>query len=97
MESVVTIKSLLSSIGLVFKAWRIPTKKEDFQKSPAVDRGNKAVRLHPDFLGEVVAEMPPGLLPGAVGDHGEDGVHGEGEVDAAGALLCIGRGLGWCW
>ena len=41
--------------------------------------------------------MPPGLLPGAVGDHGEDGVHGEGEVDAAGALLCIGRGLGWCW
>ena len=80
-----------------FKAWRIPTKKKDFQKSPAVDRGNKAVGLHPDFLGEVVAEMPPGLLPGAVGDDGEDGVHGEGEVDAAGALLCIGRGLGWCW
>ena len=96
MESVVTIKPL-SSIGHVLKLGESQQKKEDFQKSPAVDRGNKAVGLHPDFLGEVVAEMPPGLLPGAVGDHGEDGVHGEGEVDAAGALLCIGRGLGWCW
>ena len=47
---------------------------------PAVDCGNKAVRFHPNLLGEVVPEMPPGLLPRAVGHNGQDGVHREGQV-----------------
>ena len=51
------------------------------QKPPAVDSGNKAVGLHPNLLGEVVPEMPPGLLAGAVGDDGQDGVHRERQVD----------------
>ena len=47
---------------------------------PAVDCGNKAVGFHPNLLGEVVPEMPPGLLPRAVGHNGQDGVHREGQV-----------------
>ena len=84
-----------------FRSWRTSTRFTlqgvKFPKSPAVDSGNEAVRLHPNLLREVVPEMPPGLLARAVCHDGQDGVHRERKVHRAWPLLRIGRGLCWCW
>ena len=84
-----------------FRSWRTSTRFTlqgvKFPKSPAVDSGNEAVRLHPNLLREVVPEMPPGLLARAVRHDGQDGVHRERKVHRAWPLLRIGRGLCWCW
>ena len=65
----------------------------------AVHGGHEGVGSHLDLLGEVVSEVSPGLLPGGVGHHRQDGVHGERQVDTAGGVVSIARrlGRGWTW
>ena len=73
--------------------------KSGSDHKPTVHGGHEGVGSHLDLLGEVVSEVSPGLLPGGVGHHGQDGVHGERQVDTAGGVVRIARrlGRGWTW
>ena len=89
--------------------------KSGSDNKPTVHGGHEGVGSHLDLLGEVVSEVSPGLqyrvmtgrrdeggtdlLPGGVGHHRQDGVHGERQVDTAGGVVSIARrlGRGWTW